>query len=97
MIDRGRKGGKGECDDIRRVHMKITVELSKAELDLIEEALLQYQNLLLKSENQDDMVKYELTLCRRVFEEFGLEELGEVKEELPAPGQFPPSQYPFSR
>lgn len=77
--------------------MKITVELSKAELDLIEEALLQYLNLLQKSENQDDMVKYEMTLCRRVFEEFGLEDLEEVKGDLPVPGQFPPSQYPFSR
>lgn len=77
--------------------MKITVNLSKAELDLIEEALLQYQNLLLKSENQDDMVKYELTLCRRVFEELGLEELGGMKEEDISTGQFPPGQYPFSR
>lgn len=78
--------------------MKITVELSKAELDLIEEALLQYLNLLRKSENQDDdMVKYEISLCRRVFKEFGIEEYEEVNEDLPIPGQFPPSQYPFSR
>jgi|GEM_PF-6884840 len=78
--------------------MKITVELSKAELDLLEEALHQYLNLLRKSDSQDDMVKYEINLCRRVFEEFGLEEYEEeVKEELPVPNQFPPSQYPFSR
>lgn len=77
--------------------MKITIELSKAELDLIEEALLQYLNLLQKSENQDDMVKYEIALCQRVFEEFGFEELPEEKEDLPVPNQFPPSSYPFSR
>src|SRR4051812_22210280 len=53
--------------------MKITVNLTKAELDLIEEALLQYQNLLLKSKDQDEMVNDELKLARRVLEEFGME------------------------
>ncbi|MBA4601314.1 hypothetical protein [Thermoactinomyces mirandus] len=57
--------------------MKITVNLSKAELDLIEEALLQYQNLLLKSKDQDEMVNDELKLARRVLEEFGMEGLEE--------------------
>lgn len=61
--------------------MKITVNLSKAELDLIEEALLQYQNLLLKSKDQDEMVNDELKLVRRVLEEFGMEDLEEDAQE----------------
>ena len=61
--------------------MKITVNLSKAELDLIEEALLQYQNLLLKSKDQDEMVNDELKLVRRVLEEFGMEDLEEDSQE----------------
>lgn len=75
--------------------MKITVNLTKAELDLIEEALLQYQNLLLKSENKDEMVSYELNLCRRVFQEFGMEELeAEVKQPSNLPAPTAPGQYP---
>lgn len=80
--------------------MKITVNLTKAELDLIEEALLQYQNLLLKSKDQDEMVNDELKLVRRVLEEFGMEGLDEEVQQqqpqqqkaLPAPqgNQFPP-------
>lgn len=78
--------------------MEIKVHLSKTELDLVEEALLQYQNMLMKTENQDDMTKLELQLIRRVLEEFGIEGLPEMKEEMPRPtNQFPPSQYPFSR
>lgn len=87
--------------------MQITVNLSKAELDLIEEALLQYQNLLLQSEGQDkEMVKYELGLCRRVFEELGMEDLAETREAAPnqqgqqgnQTNQIPSStQFPFSR
>lgn len=77
--------------------MEIKVHLSKTELDLLEEALLQYQNMLLKTENQDDMTKLELQLMRRVLEEFGIEGLPEVKEEIPRTSQFPPTQYPFSR
>ncbi|WP_124727939.1 hypothetical protein [Staphylospora marina] len=57
--------------------MKITVNLTKAELDLIEEALLQYQNLLLKSRDQDEVVNDELKLVERVLEEFGMEGLDE--------------------
>ncbi|MBA4493026.1 hypothetical protein ACFO25_07935 [Paenactinomyces guangxiensis] len=81
--------------------MKITVNLTKAELDLIEEALLQYQNLLLKSENQDEMVNYELGLCRRVLDEFGMEELEEAdkpQNNLPAPqsNQYPTPQHQYS-
>jgi hypothetical protein len=81
--------------------MKITVNLTKAELDLIEEALLQYQNLLLKSESQDEMVSYELSLCRRVLEEFGMEELEEddkQRSNLPAhrPSQYPATQQQYS-
>lgn len=38
--------------------MKITVNLSKAELDLIEEALLQYQNLC---SNQKIKMKWSMT------------------------------------
>lgn len=85
--------------------MKITVNLSKAELDLIEEALLQYQNLLLKSKDQDEMVTDELQLCRRVLEEFGMEGLEEADEQLqsqhkalpvPPNAQYPsPQQNPF--
>ncbi|KYQ86744.1 MULTISPECIES: hypothetical protein [Thermoactinomyces] len=63
--------------------MKITVNLSKAELDLIEEALLQYQNLLLKSKDQDEMVNDELKLVRRVLEEFGMEDLEENSQDQP--------------
>lgn len=79
--------------------MKITVNLSKAELDLIEEALLQYQNLLLKSKDQDEMVTDELQLCRRVLEEFGMEGLEEADEQVPTQQQkalpVPPNaQYP---
>jgi hypothetical protein len=80
--------------------MEIKVNLTKAELDLVEEALLQYRNLLEKSKEQnpeDQMVGYELTLCDRVFEEFGLEELGDVQDQQVPNGQFPPGQYPFSR
>ncbi|MBA4543479.1 MULTISPECIES: hypothetical protein [Thermoactinomyces] len=80
--------------------MKITVNLTKAELDLIEEALLQYQNLLLKSKDQDEMVNDELKLARRVLEEFGMEGLEEEtqpqqqqqqQKALPMP---PSNQYP---
>lgn len=68
--------------------MKITVNLTKAELDLIEEALLQYQNLLLKSKDQDEMVSDELQLVRRVLEEFGMEGLdNEELEEIQPQGQ----------
>jgi hypothetical protein len=86
--------------------MKITVNLSKAELDLIEEALLQYQNLLLKSKDQDEMVNDELRLCRRVLEEFGMEGLEEEVQSqqhkpntLPVPpstGQYPAPQHQYS-
>ncbi|SEM73587.1 hypothetical protein [Lihuaxuella thermophila] len=81
--------------------MKITVNLTKAELDLIEEALLQYQNLLLKSESQDEMVSYELGLLRRVLEEFGMEELEEDEKQrsnLPAhrPNPYPAPQQQYS-
>lgn len=55
-------------------NMQITVNLSKAELDLIEEALLYYHNLLMKSEKQDEMMSNDIILCRRVVEEFGMEE-----------------------
>ncbi|TCS94887.1 hypothetical protein [Hazenella coriacea] len=79
--------------------MKITINLTKQELDTIEEALLQYNNLLLKSENKDEMVGYELSLIRRVLEEFGMEELDqEVKSQsknLPVPPQV--NQYPSSQ
>lgn len=79
--------------------MKITINLTKQELDTIEEALLQYNNLLLKSENKDEMVGYELSLIRRVLEEFGMEELDqEVKTQtknLPAPPQV--NQYSSSQ
>jgi hypothetical protein len=86
--------------------MKITVELSKVELDLIEDALVQYYNLLMKSENRDEVVDvdFELQLCRRVFEEFGMEagiELENMQQEIKSntmPPQTPgPAQYPFSR
>lgn len=87
--------------------MKIHINLSKAELDLLEEALVQYQNLLIKTEGQEEIVKYELHLCRRVFEEFGMEDLAEVKEgevinkttsTANNSNQFPvPNQRPFSR
>ncbi|SFJ01636.1 hypothetical protein [Thermoflavimicrobium dichotomicum] len=85
--------------------MKITVNLSKVELDLIEDALVHYSNLLMKSENRDDMVdvEYELQLCKRIFEEFGMEaefELENLQQELKQ-NQIPPTsmpnQYPFSR
>ncbi|MXQ54326.1 hypothetical protein [Shimazuella alba] len=72
--------------------MKITIHLSKAELDLIEEALLQYQNLLIKSANNDPLVQQEIGLCRRVLEEFGVEEL-EMDEDSMSPS---PKQYPFN-
>lgn len=75
--------------------MKITVHLSKAELDLIEEALLQYQNLLLKSDHNDPLVGQEIGLCRRVLEEFGVEEL-EIDQQDSKPEQSSPKQYPFS-
>lgn len=75
--------------------MKITVHLSKAELDLIEEALLQYQNLLLKSDHNDPLVGQEIGLCRRVLEEFGVEEL-EIDQQESKPEQSSPKQYPFS-
>jgi hypothetical protein len=75
--------------------MKITVHLSKAELDLIEEALLQYQNLLLKSDHNDPLVGQEIGLCRRVLEEFGVEEL-EIDQHDSKPEQSSPKQYPFS-
>ncbi|MBD1371079.1 hypothetical protein IC620_01735 [Hazenella sp. IB182357] len=61
--------------------MKITVNLTKAELDLIEEAILQYQNLLMKSEEEEEIIKYELGLAKRVLSEFGMEELEEEVEE----------------
>lgn len=54
--------------------MKITIHLSKAELDLIEEALLQYQNLLKKTDSDDPLVRHEIALCHRVLEEFGVED-----------------------
>jgi hypothetical protein len=73
--------------------MKITVHLSKAELDLIEEALLQYQNLLLKSDHSDPLVSQEIGLCRRVLEEFGVEELEIDQQDTKQPT---PKQYPFS-
>jgi hypothetical protein len=85
--------------------MKITVNLSKVELDLIEDALVQYSNLLMKSETRDEMVdvEYELQLCKRIFEEFGMEaefELENLQQEMKQ-SQIPPSsipgQYPFSR
>ncbi|AUS09554.1 hypothetical protein C1X05_12480 [Laceyella sacchari] len=70
--------------------MKITVNLTKAELDLIEEALLQYQNLLLKSKDQDEMVSDELKLVQRVLEEFGME--GLESEEMDQAHAQPQSQ-----
>ncbi|WP_028776459.1 hypothetical protein [Shimazuella kribbensis] len=73
--------------------MKITVHLSKAELDLIEEALLQYQNLLIKSDQSDPLVGQEIGLCRRVLEEFGVEELEMESQDNMLPS---PKQYPFS-
>lgn len=75
--------------------MKITIHLSKAELDLIEEALLQYQNLLLKSDHNDPLVDQEIILCRRVLEEFGVEEL-EIDQQTANPELSTPKQYPFS-
>ncbi|WP_044642280.1 hypothetical protein [Risungbinella massiliensis] len=73
--------------------MKITVNLSKEELDFLEEAVLQYQSSLLKSENPDQIVDNELRLCRRVVEEFGMENIEEdIEENMPMP-----NQYPFSR
>ncbi|MCH5583661.1 hypothetical protein MK805_01575 [Shimazuella sp. AN120528] len=75
--------------------MKITVHLSKAELDLIEEALLQYQNLLMKSDHNDPLVGQEISLCRRVLEEFGVEEL-EIDQQDSKPELSTPKQYPFS-
>lgn len=75
--------------------MKITVHLSKAELDLIEEALLQYQNLLLKSDHNDPLVGQEIGLCRRVLEEFGVEEL-EIDQQDSKAELSSPKQYPFS-
>jgi hypothetical protein len=75
--------------------MKITVHLSKAELDLIEEALLQYQNLLIKSDHNDPLVDQEISLCRRVLEEFGVEEL-EIDQQDSKPEIPNPKQYPFS-
>lgn len=84
--------------------MKVTLHLTKAELDLIEEAVLQYQNLLLNAKSQGPMVENELRLCRRVVEELGIDE--EIDEEVVAP-QDPmntlpnipgaPNHYPFSR
>lgn len=88
--------------------MKVTLNLTKAELDLIEEAVLQYQNLLHNAKTQSRMVENELRLCQRVMEELGIEEeIGEEEEELAA-GQDPlstmstmpnlnSSHYPFSR
>jgi hypothetical protein len=73
--------------------MKITIHLSKAELDLIEEALLQYQNLLIKSANNDPLVQQEIGLCRRVLEEFGVEELEMEQQDNTSPS---PKQYPFN-
>jgi hypothetical protein len=73
--------------------MKITIHLSKAELDLIEEALLQYQNLLIKSANNDPLVQQEIGLCRRVLEEFGVEELEMEHQDNTSPS---PKQYPFN-
>jgi hypothetical protein len=76
--------------------MKITIHLSKAELDLIEEALLQYQNLLIKSDQSDPLVGQEIGLCRRVLEEFGVEEL-ELEHPNAQDNALPsPKQYPFS-
>lgn len=73
--------------------MKITINLSKEELDFLEEAVLQYQSTLLKQENPDQIVDNELRLCRRVVEEFGMENIEEdMEENMPMP-----SQYPFSR
>lgn len=76
--------------------MKITVHLSKAELDLIEEALLQYQNLLMKSANNDPLIQQEIGLCRRVLEEFGVEEL-EANYQQQSNMLPPPIQTPFSK
>jgi hypothetical protein len=80
--------------------MKITVHLSKAELDLIEEALLQYQNLLIKSANNDPLIQQEIGLCYRVLAEFGVEEL-EMEQQVHFQQQSnmlpPPKQYPFSK
>ncbi len=78
--------------------MKITVHLSKAELDLIEEALLQYQNLLIKSANNNPLVQQELGLCRRVLEEFGVEDL-EMETEVQYRQNMlpPPKNSPFSK
>lgn len=88
--------------------MKVTLNLTKAELDLIEEAVLQYQNLLHNAKTQSRMVENELRLCQRVMEELGIEEeIGDEEEELAA-GQDPlssmatmpnlnSSHYPFSR
>lgn len=80
--------------------MKITINLTKAELDLVEESLLQYQKLLLESENHDDMISYELKLCRRIFEEFGMEELETavgVQQQVQSAGYSPPQEGPPSQ
>lgn len=77
--------------------MKITVNLTKEELDLLEEAVLQYQTWLLKSENTDHIVdvETELQLCRRVVEEFGMENIEKDynENEMAVPKQ----QFPYSR
>lgn len=78
--------------------MKITIHLSKAELDLIEEALLQYQNLLIKSANNNPLVQQEIGLCRRVLEEFGVEEF-DLGNNQNSTGNMlpPPKNSPFSK
>jgi hypothetical protein len=76
--------------------MKVTVNLSKAELDLIEEALLRYQEFLLNSDQRDEMIEHELLLCKRVLEEFGMEDLAEEYESQ-SPSLSKPGQFPFSR
>ncbi|MEN9405930.1 MAG: hypothetical protein RLZ12_214 [Bacillota bacterium] len=58
--------------------MEITVNMSKSELDLIEEALLQYYNILMRTNAEDDLVKSELALLYRVLSEFGIERSEEV-------------------
>ncbi|MDQ0417795.1 hypothetical protein J2Z48_001968 [Croceifilum oryzae] len=83
--------------------MKVTLNLSKAELDLIEEAILQYQNLLHNAKTQSRMVENELHLCQRVMDEFGIEEEREDGQEHAATQDplasmdLDGSSYPFSR
>lgn len=76
--------------------MKIIVNLTKEELDLLEEAVLQYQSLLIKTENPDQIVKNELRLCRRVVQEFGMENIEEGLTQ-DAGTTLPPGQFPYSR